>query len=312
MKLISHQDIANLNISPYQCYEWVSEIIKNKTEMILPAKISLKPADGVFYNTMPAILPRYDIAGVKIVSRYPPRTPSLNSDILLYRLSDGEALCLINGNFITAMRTGAVAAHSIQLLAKQDFSTIAIIGLGNVSGATVKVLLAIYPERKFTFKLFKYKNQHEIFARTFDKYDNAEFVICESKDEFIKGSDVVISGVTVFEEDFCDESLFEKGCLLVPLHTRGFSTCDLTFDKIFADDRAHVEGFRYFDKFKSFAEVTDVVAGKAPGRTSDDERIIAYNIGIAIHDIFYAKKIFDMSPDCLEFQQNAETQKFWV
>ena len=30
------------------------------------------------------------------------------------------------------------------------------------------------------------------------------------------------------------------------------------------------------------------------GRENDEERIIAYNIGIALHDMYYAGKIFDM------------------
>ena len=35
---------------------------------------------------------------------------------------------------------------------------------------------------------------------------------------------------------------------MVPVHTRGFSNCDLFFDKVFADDYGHVKHFKYFDK----------------------------------------------------------------
>ena len=100
-----------------------------------------------------------------------------------------------------------------------------------------------------------------------------------------------------------------------PRDIQSIQNCDLFFDKVFADDRAHVEGFRYFDRFKSFAEVPDVLAGKCPGRTSDTERILAYNIGIALHDVYFASRIYDM---VLARQLGAEcslhepTDKFWI
>jgi ornithine cyclodeaminase/alanine dehydrogenase len=57
--------------------------------------------------------------------------------------------------------------------------------------------------------------------------------------------------------------------LVVPVHTRGFTNCDLFFDKIFADDTGHVDHFRNFKQFKYFAEMSDVVNGTAEGRESD-------------------------------------------
>ena len=47
-----------------------------------------------------------------------------------------------------------------------------------------------------------------------------------------------------------DENLYRKGCLVIPVHTRGFQNCDLCFDKVYADDTAHVCGFKYFNEFK--------------------------------------------------------------
>ena len=108
MKVISFDKITEMAVSPLQCYEWVSETISHKKTALLPPKISLKPEiPGVFYNTMPAILPHANWAGVKLVTRYPQRAPSLDSQILLYNLKTGENLALLDGNWITTMRTGA-------------------------------------------------------------------------------------------------------------------------------------------------------------------------------------------------------------
>ena len=73
--------------------------------------------------------------GVKVVTRYPSRIPSLDSTILLFDADTGEKLAFMDGNWITAMRTGAVAAHSINLLEKKNIKEIGIMGLGNTARA---------------------------------------------------------------------------------------------------------------------------------------------------------------------------------
>lgn len=318
MRILTHSDIMQLNIDPLQCYQWVVDMLETKNKVILPAKISMKPAPGIFYNIMPSVLTHYNCAGVKVVSRYPERNPSLNSQIVLYDNITGNIKSLLDGNYITTMRTGAVAAHSIKLLAKKNFSIIGLIGLGNQARATIKVLLSLYPQKHMVFKLMKYKDQHILFERyvkTLPNSDNIEIVFCNSYEEAVKGSDVIISSVTYFEEDICNDDCFTQGCLLIPIHTRGFMNCDLLFDKIYADDTSHVENFKYFDKFKSFAEVSDVLSGRNQGRESDLERIIAYNIGLSMHDVYFAEKIYEIAKNYEKGQVislHSPTDKFWI
>lgn len=223
MKIITHTDIMKLNVDPVQCYQWVSEMLKNKQNVILPAKISMKPKEDIFYNVMPSLLPQFQSGGVKIVTRYPGRTPALDSQIILYDYETGKIKALMDGNYITTMRTGAVAAHSIKLFSKKNFKTIGVIGLGNTARATLKVLLALYPDREFQLKLFKYKDQHLLFkefVRSLPNSGNVEIIFCENYEETVKGSDVIISSVTYFAEDICDDDCYDEGCLVVPIHTR--------------------------------------------------------------------------------------------
>lgn len=314
MKLISHDLIMRLNISPYQCYEWVEEMLRNKDLALLPPKISMKQEGNIFYNVMPCIIPKYRIAGVKIVTRYPERTPSLDSKIMLYDLKTGNLKAIMDGNFITAMRTGAVAAHSIKLLAKKDYKTIGIIGLGNTARATFKVIMALEPLRPLTIKLYQYKNHADLFINKFKEYNNLTFQKCATYEEVIDKSDVIISCLTYTENNLCKDEFYQEGCLVVPIHTRGFQNCDLFFDKVYADDTEHVKGFKYFTRFKKFAEISDIIVGKAKGRENDEERIIVYNIGIAIHDIFFAEKIYHLADfhavDNMIF--DVPIEKFWV
>jgi ornithine cyclodeaminase/alanine dehydrogenase len=173
----------------------------------------------------------------------------------------------------------------------------------------------VLKNRKLTVNLLKYKGQEKDFAQRFSQYENLTFQTVDTPEELVTGSDVVISGVTYAPTNFCSDECFQKGVLVVPIHTLGFTNCDLFFDKVFADDYGHVCNFRYFNKFKKFAEMTDVVTGKVPGRESDDERILAYNIGISVHDVYFASKIYSMiSADrkLPEVQLNTPKQKFWI
>lgn len=321
MKVISFKDIAELNVQPLMCLDWAETMIRSKKEVLLPPKISLKPYDGVFCNVMPSIIPGSDNTkwgGVKVVTRYPNRVPSLESRILLMNADSGEFVALMDGTWITTMRTGAVAAHSIMLLGKKNFATIGIMGLGNVARSTLLILADKLQDREFYVKLLRYKGQEEDFAERFASYKNLHFTFVDTTKEMVKGSDIVISGATYLPNDVCPDEYFDKGVLVQPIHTLGFTNCDLFFDKVFADDLGHVRHFKNFDKFKQLAEVCDVVNGNKPGRESDDERILAYNIGVSMHDINFAVEIYQMMEkkgilnSLYEIDMDDPTEKFWV
>lgn len=224
------------------------------------------------------------------MSRYPHRQPSLDSRLILMDAEDGRFLALMDANWITAMRTGAVAAHSIRLLAKKDFQKIALIGLGNTARAALLVLADHYPQREFFITLLRYKGQEALLTERFKAFPNLHFICADTPAAAIKGAEVVLSCATCLADDLCADACFDEGVLVVPVHTRGFTNCDLFFDKVYADDREHVRHFKNFDRFRQFAEVSDVVCGVAKGRESDAERILGYNIGVAIHDVYFAHK----------------------
>ncbi len=48
MKVISFEDVRSLHISPENCYEWVSEMIANKNNALLPPKTHMNLAGSVF------------------------------------------------------------------------------------------------------------------------------------------------------------------------------------------------------------------------------------------------------------------------
>lgn len=231
----------------------------------------------------------------------------------MYDSNKGELLALFDADWITTMRTGAVATLAAQTF-RHTRSNYAFIGLGNTARATVLCLLDSEPNIHHKIKLLKYKNQAQLFIDRFENYKNVEFSIIDNVKDLIASSDVIISCVTEADGLFCDDnSLFRKGCVVIPVHTRGFQNCDLFFDKVFADDTAHVHGFKYFDKFKKFAEINDVIAKRIPGREFDEERILSYNIGLGLHDVVFATKLYSLLKDkAKEIEIKRETSKFWI
>ena len=146
-----------------------------------------------------------------------------------------------------------------------------------------------------TIRLLRYKDQAERFQEDFSDYSRVDFVIVDSMADLVDGTDVLLSCITdapgILVED---TQLFKPGILVVPVHTRGFQNCDLFFDKVFADDTDHVKGFKYFSRFKKFAEIGDVLSGNNPGRETNEERILSYNIGLGLHDVYYSYQIYNM------------------
>lgn len=315
MKIISQKQIRELNISPALCVEWIRESFSLKEQAQLPAKISLHPQGNDFFNTMPCLLPNsYNYFGVKVVHRIKGATPSLGGDILLYDSQTGELLAMLDADWITTMRTGAVATLAIQTFRSPQSHTYGFLGLGNTGRATMLCLLESEPEMMHNVVLLRYKNQAESFIDRFKGYSNVTFTICDDAKELVAQSDVIVSCITEAQGLLCDDdSLYKEGCLVVPVHTRGFQNCDLFFDKVYADDTAHVCGFKYFDRFKQFAEIQDVIAGKQPSRESDKERILSYNIGLGLHDVVYASKIYEHLKDSLaDTPLEREKAKFWI
>jgi len=313
MKIIDDKSIRNLGIKPVDCIDWVKNAFIRKPECQLPAKISVHPQGIDFFTSMPCLLPReLNRFCIKVVSRINGRTPSLRSDAILFDATTGEMLALVDTDWITTMRTGAVAALAMQTFKKSDARTYAFIGLGNTARATMICLLASKrPEEQISVRLLAYKDQAEKFAEQFGTSENVSFEIVDNVKDLIRPADVIVSCVTESRELFCDDlTAYKQGVLIVPVHTRGFQNCDPVFDKIFCDDVAHVSGFRHFNEFRQLAEIGEVLRGEKEGRTSDDERIISYNIGLALHDAYFCSKIYDQLANVqlpeIELQHNKD------
>ena len=86
MKIITHEDIINLDIDYKELYSWIQDSFKQKNSAVLPNKISITDEGGKFFNTMPSVSKVNDVFGVKVVTRKQDRKPTIDSQIYLYDL----------------------------------------------------------------------------------------------------------------------------------------------------------------------------------------------------------------------------------
>ena len=321
MKIISTKTIRDLNITPKQCVDWIYESFALKAEAQLPAKISVHPTDTDFFTSMPCLLPQSkdnrDIRyfGVKEVHRIEGAVPSLGSDMLLYNAKNGDLLALVDADWITTMRTGAVAAASSKALRKKDASCYGMLGLGNTARASLLCILEAEPEKQFKVKLLRYKDQAELFIVRFKDYGNVSFEIVDDIRDIARSVDVLISCITSANGLIVeDESIFPPGITIIPVHMRGFQNCDTTFDRVFGDDTGHVRNFKYFPQYQDYNEIGEVFTGRDPGRKAENQRIIDYNYGLGLHDVLFASKIYEMvaKQGLPEVEIAKETEKFWI
>ncbi len=300
MRIVTADQIEALGITPATAIEWVREALLMKDRCQLPPKMSVHPRGNDFITSMPCLLPEeFSRFGCKVVSRIRGAEPALKSDMMLFDTATGELLAIVNTDWITTMRTGAVATLAIQTLRNSQARIYSFVGLGATGRCTLECLLAQEHREGMTIRLKRYKNHAErVVENLSGRYPDVTFEIMDSMEELVRDADVVVSCITDADGLLVeDASLFKPGVLVVPVHTRGFQNCDTVFDKVFADDEGHVRGFRYFSQFRRFGEIGDVLAGKIPGRESDEERILSYNIGLGLHDVLYATKLLPLIGD---------------
>lgn len=296
MIVIQNEEIRSLGLQPANFIECVRQCFIEKPQCQVPPKVSVHPNGIDFTTSMPCLLPpdthRFS---VKVVSRVQGRHPALRSDSMLYDVTTGELLAVIDSDYVTTMRTGAVAALAVSTLKRKGAKTIALMGLGNTGRAAMACLATALKGRgPYEVRLLRYKDQAERFAERFADLADFHFTFADNVHDLFDGADIILSCITQAEGLITDDTAaFKPGVLVVPVHTRGFQNCDTTFDRVFCDDVGHVSGFRYFHEFPSLTELGEVLRGEKPGRLDDSERIIDYNVGLGLHDAYICSMIYD-------------------
>ena len=294
MKIITMNDIKKAKIDYYQYLSWIDYPLRHREDFVFPTKSRITLNGSNYCNLMPCALPSEDILGIKIINRNEKRRQlgrlNLDSQVLLYSYNTCELKAVMDGNYITTVRTAAVAVHTIMNMVN-DYEVVSLVGLGNIMCAIGEMWFPTI-KKKTIIKLIEYKNQAERFIERFSNYDLIEFRICKSYDDLMRDSDLILSAVSYIENDFCSYTIYKKGCTIIPIHLRGFMECDKHFDNIVVSDLIRARGFTYYDQMKRVTYTDDILNKKEEVRKNKDDRVIIYNLGLAITDLVFAEHIY--------------------
>jgi len=141
IKILSRKDVQQ-SVTMSQAIDAIKQafISLAQNEAILPLRtqIPLKEHGGITLF-MPAYMPNIESLGVKIVSVFPENVkknrPTIHAIVIICDAKTGQPAAMMDGTYLTALRTGAASGVATDLLARREARTAAIIGSG-IQGRT--------------------------------------------------------------------------------------------------------------------------------------------------------------------------------
>ncbi|MGO1712963.1 MAG: ornithine cyclodeaminase family protein [Senegalia sp. (in: firmicutes)] len=287
---------------------------KGESEIPLRINLNVKKEEGQSLY-MPGYVPDADALGLKLVSVYPNNTKkgldSISSTMVLKNESTGEVSSIMDGTYLTKLRTGAVSGAATDLLARKDASIFALIGTGGQAKSQLEAILNVRPIKEV--RVFaRNKEKTEDFIKQMkeelgDKF-NFNIIASDSSKEAIDNADI-ITCVTTAKEPVFDGKLVKKGAHIngVGSYTPDMQEIDpyiiCNADKIYVDtlDGVINESGDFIKpikegKFKEDdinGELGELIMNKIPSRENEDEITLFKTVGSSILDLVTAKKIYD-------------------
>jgi len=233
--------------------------------------------------------------GVKVLARFPNNPPGANlgSLLLLFDENDGFPLAVMDGVYVTAVRTGAGAGLATDFLAREDARTVGLVGTGVVAWYS---LLAIKKCRPALRDLRIYSRSEERRVRLAERAaDELGFVAkaCDSVSSAVAGADVLVTATNSLEPILMASHL-EAGQHLnamgirTEIHHEATARCVVVGDgreETLNDGKFSVAlaagAVREEDLGPDLAEILD---GRS-GRRSADEITLFDSSGVAIQDV---------------------------
>ncbi|KYC44720.1 MAG: Alanine dehydrogenase [Candidatus Methanofastidiosum methylothiophilum] len=153
-----------------------------------------------------------DKSGVKIVSlcdnNPSNKLPYTRGIYILASLKDGAPLCVMNGTYLTYIRTAATSLLASKYLAKRDPTAIGIIGTGKIGTMACEAHISHFSiERIYAFDKLEYSINS--FPERLS-LDNCNRVIsCKDGNEVVSKSDIIITATTSTTPVFSSRSVNE-------------------------------------------------------------------------------------------------------
>jgi alanine dehydrogenase len=283
-----------------------------RTEMPPKSYLHFPSHQGVLL-IMPGSLPQLNEAAVKLINVHTCNPvehglPTLIATIVLISPETGEPLCIMDGTYVTGMRTGAVSGVATKYLARKDARVLGIVGAGfqgpfqldavrHSMQAEMVLVTDLMPER--AQKLAERARGVGLKARA-----------CETVEEVVRSCDVLVTATPSDHPIVKDEWVHEGMHInCVGTYAKGKQEIEgaiLNRAVVVVDDweqASHAGEINVpvsrgeFDRSGVYAELPEIAAGLKPGRTDDAAITVFDTTGLAIQDVVTAWKAFEVAEE---------------
>lgn len=263
---------------------------------------------------MPAYAQDTDCASLKIINIYPRNMekgmPTSFAQVILIDAKSGEIAAILDGTYVTQLRTGAASGACFDTLGRKDARIGALIGTGGQAETQLEAMLTVRPlelVRVYDCAPERTKDFVERMREKFKDHD-AEIVAAASADEAVHGADLLIT-VTPSKQPVFDGTKCMAGITIscVGAYQPDMQEMDPRIltraDKIYFDSRDAVleesgdilvplnDGSITEADFTG--ELGEVLSGKIKGRETEEEVIVFETVGIGVQDLVTAKAIYE-------------------
>ena len=303
MLILSGQDVDEclpIGAAVAGMREAFAAVSANRVE--LPERTLITLGDGSQLALfMPAYVKNSSFVTVKSVTVFPENEshglPSVQSIVQVLDASTGSPVALIDGTRLTAIRTAAGGAASVELLAREESSSLAMIGSGTQARAGIKA--ACHVRAIDVIRLFsRNEGNARQLADEFSRYDWCPRIqVTTDPDEATRDADIVWTATNSYIPTFSETSIapgthivgvgsFQPSMVEIPPFL--FKTASIFVDQIEAcwSEAGEVITARAEGHINSedVFELGEVQLGNHPGRRSDQQVTIFKSVGIAIQD----------------------------
>jgi len=315
LRVISQSEISHL-VSMAQAIEIVkqafAQLATGDADVPVRSQLEVAQHNGITLF-MPAYLRQTDQLGIKIVSVFPNNRdagiPTIHALVTVVDAETGRPAAVMDGTYLTALRTGAASGAATDILARRDASVAAIFGAG-VQGRTQ--LEAICEVRDIARVLVFDVNHEAAEALVAEMRTRAgrlppDIASAASAADAVRDADIICTTTTSREPVF-DDSDLKPG---VHINAVGAFTPDtqeipegtIQRARLFVDSREACwaeAGDLIIPRNKGLiseadivAELGELVSGTREGRASDNEITFFKSVGNAVQDVAVAGKVLE-------------------
>ena len=309
--LLTSREIRRL-LTLDECIEAVEHAFRAYGEgrATLPAVLSMHTAGGGFHVKAGLLELRRSYFAAKVNGNFPENSvrfglPAIQGVIVLCDAENGTPLAVMDSRDITSLRTAAATAVAAKFLARRDSRTITICGCGNQGRIQLKALSLVRQlQNVFAYDIDEEKALR--FAREVASDLKISVKPVSDLTAVVRQSDICVtctpSRQPLVDSDDVSPGTFiaavgadnpQKQELHPDLMARSKIVCDILEQCAVMGDLHHALDAGVVTRANVHAELGEIVAGKKPGRESDEEIIVFDSTGMALQDVAAAAFLYE-------------------